>query len=62
MTEMKPPSHPKARIESPVGRVRKPYKAPRLEKFGNISKLTAGVGGSNFDPGHSSQTKRGSCL
>lgn len=62
MTGIKPPPRPKVRIESLAGNVRKPYRAPRLEKFGNISKLTAGVGGSNFDPGHNSQTKMGSCL
>jgi hypothetical protein len=40
-----------AHIESLATGVRNPYQALRLEKFGNISKLTAGVGGPNDDHG-----------
>jgi hypothetical protein len=39
---------------------RRPYKKPQLVVYGNVATLTAGVGGSNPDPGHTTPTKVGS--
>jgi len=36
------------------------YTSPRLIEYGSVKKLTAGVGGSNFDPGMENSTKHGS--
>lgn len=41
----------------PQGQAKRPYAAPRLTEYGNVAKLTAGSGGTVFDPGHSSYTK-----
>jgi hypothetical protein len=35
------------------------YKKPSLLVYGNVRELTAGVGGTNYDPGHSNVTKKG---
>ncbi len=40
-------------------RPRKPYKKPQLTTYGKLAELTAGVGGSNTDPGQGNTTKRG---
>lgn len=39
---------------------RRPYKKPELATYGKLAEVTAGVGGSNADPGHTSPTKKGS--
>jgi hypothetical protein len=62
MTKIKQSMRKTVHIESGGRTGRKPYEAPRLEKFGNISKLTAGVGGSNNDHGQNNMTKMGACL
>jgi hypothetical protein len=38
---------------------RKAYEKPVLERCGPVNELTLGVGGSNWDPGHANNTKRG---
>jgi hypothetical protein len=38
---------------------KKAYKTPHLTKHGSVAQLTAGVNGSNFDPGHNNNTRRG---
>ena len=40
-------------------RARRPYRTPQLAVYGKLAELTAGLGGSNADPGQTSQTKRG---
>jgi hypothetical protein len=40
-------------------RARKAYKKPKLTVYGKVADLTAGVGGSNADPGQQVQTKKG---
>lgn len=40
-------------------RARKPYRKPELVKYGNLAKLTAGVGGTHMDPGHNTPNKKG---
>ena len=37
----------------------RPYKKPQLTVYGKLAELTAGVGGSNADPGHTAPTKIG---
>jgi hypothetical protein len=38
---------------------RKPYVPPEVRPLGRMSDRTLGVGGSNFDPGHSNNNKHG---
>jgi hypothetical protein len=38
---------------------KKLYSSPRLIEHGSVAKLTQGVGGSNVDHGHKSDTRRG---
>jgi hypothetical protein len=40
-------------------KARKPYRKSELVKYGNLADLTAGVGGTHIDPGHATQTKKG---
>ena len=40
-------------------KARRPYKKPALVKYGKLAELTAGVGGSHADPGHATQSKKG---
>ncbi|MGH8598435.1 MAG: lasso RiPP family leader peptide-containing protein [Gammaproteobacteria bacterium] len=40
-------------------RSKRKYTSPKLVEYGSVKKLTAGVNGSNFDPGHASVTKHG---
>ena len=42
---------------SPVRK--KPYKPPEVIEYGNVARLTAGAGGTDFDPGHETRVKRG---
>lgn len=37
----------------------RPYKKPELAVYGKLADLTAGVGGSKADPGHTSQSRIG---
>ena len=46
-------------VTSGRGTPRSAYKKPVLIVYGKIAEVTAGVGGSNADPGHTSQTKKG---
>jgi hypothetical protein len=38
---------------------KKPYKPPTVIEYGNVARLTAGMNGTNIDPGHNTRTKRG---
>jgi len=38
---------------------KKPYKPPVVTEYGNVARLTAGVNGSDFDPGHETRARRG---
>ena len=49
----------KSRGESTNRSAKRVYTSPRLVEYGSVKKLTAGVGGSNFDPGHGVLTKTG---
>ena len=49
-------AHKSSTAQSPGKR---PYKTPQLANFGNVAKLTKGVGGSNNDPGQGNLTKVG---
>jgi hypothetical protein len=40
-------------------RPHRPYKKPQLAVYGKLAELTAGVGGSHADPGHTAPTKVG---
>jgi hypothetical protein len=40
-------------------RAKRAYTSPRLVEYGSVKKLTAGVGGSKFDPGHDNMAKHG---
>ena len=46
---------------NPTGKKRphRPYKKPELAVYGKLAELTAGVGGSHADPGHTAPTKVG---
>lgn len=46
-------------LQSDKGKSKATYKGPSLTVYGNIRELTAGVGGTNPDPGHMSNTKKG---
>jgi hypothetical protein len=37
----------------------KPYKTPQLVVYGKLAELTEGIGGSKFDPGHTSNSRVG---
>jgi hypothetical protein len=37
----------------------RPYKKPQLAIYGKLAELTAGVNGSNVDPGHMNNDRRG---
>jgi hypothetical protein len=39
---------------------KKPYQPPQLVKYGSVARLTTGVNGSHFDPGHNNNSKQGS--
>ncbi len=39
--------------------LKKPYKPPKVTEYGNVARLTAGVGGTVFDPGHDTGSKNG---
>ncbi len=49
----------KERIAPEAKLSKKSYKKPTLSKYGSITELTAGMGGSNFDPGHAAPSKTG---
>ena len=38
---------------------KKPYKPPEVTEYGNVTRLTAGMNGSNIDPGHDTRARRG---
>jgi hypothetical protein len=38
---------------------KKAYKPPKMTEYGNVARLTAGMNGSDIDPGHATGTKRG---
>ena len=44
--------------ETPV-KNKTPYVPPEVRSLGRMSDRTLGIGGSNFDPGHNNNTKRG---
>ncbi len=35
------------------------YETPRLVEYGNVTDITAGEGGTHYDPGHGNYTKVG---
>jgi len=45
----------------PIGRStrKKPYKPPKVTEYGNVARLTAGMNGTNIDPGHDTRVKLG---
>jgi hypothetical protein len=45
--------------QAPDKKGRRPYKKPELVTYGKLAEVTAGVGGSNADPGHTAPTKKG---
>jgi len=49
----------KSRHEPKRHRAKRVYASPRLIEYGSVKKLTAGVGGSFFDPGHDFPSKTG---
>lgn len=49
-----------SRREFKGDRAKRTYTSPRLIEYGSVKKLTAGVNGSNFDPGKEFPTKHGS--
>jgi hypothetical protein len=53
--EKKPNPHQNENATVP----RKPYVPPEVRPLGRMSDRTLGIGGSNFDPGHNNNTKRG---
>jgi hypothetical protein len=40
-------------------RQKKPYILPELIDYSNVAQLTAGAGGTHFDPGHATRIKCG---
>lgn len=40
-------------------RKRNAYSTPKLTRYGSVAKLTAGIGGSVYDPGQTMTTKHG---
>jgi hypothetical protein len=38
---------------------KKPYKPPKVTEYGNVARLTAGMNGTGFDPGHATRSKLG---
>jgi hypothetical protein len=52
-----PPEQDGEILEDPAAR--RPYTAPSITLLGNLSDLTFGAQGSNFDHGHETPTKRG---
>ena len=38
---------------------KKLYKPPKVIEYGNVTRLTAGMNGSNIDPGHDTRTRLG---
>jgi hypothetical protein len=47
------------KLKAAEGKIKAPYKSPRLVVYGNARELTAGVTGSHPDPGQNNNTKRG---
>ncbi len=48
-----------SRRELKRDRTKRAYTSPRLIEYGSVKKLTAGVGGTIFDPGHDTPSKSG---
>ena len=40
-------------------KARRPYQKPQLAIYGKLAEMTAGVNGSNVDPGHMNNSRRG---
>jgi hypothetical protein len=38
---------------------KKVYKPPKMVEYGNVARLTAGMNGTNVDPGHNTRSKLG---
>ena len=38
---------------------KKPYKPPKVTEYGNVARLTAGMNGTDIDPGHATRAKLG---
>jgi hypothetical protein len=41
---------------------KKQYEPPKVIEYGNVARLTAGMNGTDFDPGHGTRSKNGGLL